>query len=248
MGAYILFPVFFLPALGNLEYTQEVVTPDGVGEDEFTPLRRTYTLSDKPETLEIAGPLELTLEQGDVPFLTVQASPGLLSQIYLQFEEGRLKILLEPGLGGPLEKGRIKVHLKIPGLDALLLRSGVVGTLKLTQEKPLSLELRDRVFLRAEIFTPELRGLLTWKSEVRLQGTAPKNQWTLQGLSSLKAENLQWEEFILTQSNHSLSRLGLGNKLSGELRGGSVLEVAPDQDTTQIRLREESQVVIFPSP
>lgn len=234
-----------LAALGSLEYTETLQSQPGEAVDDLTPVLRTYLLPSDPRGLRASGPFELELTTGESAFLTLEAHPGLLYQTSVAFQEGILEILLEPGLTGPLEKGRLKVRVSAPHWEKILLRKGTVCSVVLDQEKSLSLELRDQVFFKADLRLSSLQALLSWKSEARISGKVEVLTWRIQGLSTLRLEDLQWQDLQVTAGETSRIWAGSPGRVTGVLRSRSALEIPEGADLTGLLLREESQIKLL---
>jgi len=90
----------------------------GVSEASNTTVSRTWEW-DEGRDFELRGQVEFTVVPGPRLRVTVEASPALFDQLSVNHGWGKTSVIVESGLRGPREPGKVTVRIETPEIRRL---------------------------------------------------------------------------------------------------------------------------------
>lgn len=171
--------------------------------------------------LEVSGPIEITLLQGNSESVVVHSGTGTINNLITAVKGNTLEIKLEPGI--KLNKGE---HILVEVTFKSLNQIDISGAVKVLAPEPIkfgSIELEGsgassyEMTLSANLLKIDLSGA----SSARLRGTAPKIEVELSGASLLDAENLTSSVCFIDCSGACNARVNASDELNVDASGAS---------------------------
>jgi hypothetical protein len=182
---------------------------------------------DKVTSLEINGEVEFTIVKGDAPRVTVTTTRALFDQLSVSNWWGAAGIVVESGLKGPREQGKVKVVVELPNLGNLTVAdhsSGTVAWPGEPGEKPRKLVVKDQSAVTVDVAGGTLDVETTWFSTVVLKGTADGLDAQVRRQSRLDARNLALGIAHLLLNEKSTYAVGPTDRGTARVRNGSRIE------------------------